>query len=211
MPAPAVIAHCPPPRRPQGVASPAGSPATARRARLVSALVVFVALLPWRPAHADAPTGKAPTVAWRPLRAPCLPAPGPVYASRWPALQRLKGNAPVEVRGEAEFASLLGCASGVDWRRERLVLLLLQVGNMDAVRLEQAADSGTSLALRVRITRGAGYDDGSRGLAGSHVFFGILVPASASALGVEYRYANVRTARYSSVMRDCARVPRSRR
>ena len=179
------------------------------RARLMSAVVLFGALLPWCPAHADAPTSKAPTVAWRPLRAPCLPPPGPVHASRWPALQRLKGNAPVEVRGEAEFTSLLGCASGVDWRRERLVLLLLQVGHMGAVRLEQAADSGTSLALRVRITCGAGYDDGKGGLAGSHVFFGILVPASSSALGVEYRYANVRTTRYSSVLRDCAKVPRA--
>ena len=182
-----------------------------RRFRQIGALLFLAVVVASRPAHACPTSGTAPPVAWRPLRAGCLPASGAVYASRWPALRRLEANVPVEVRGEAEFVSRLGCASGVDWRKERLVLLLLEVGSMDAIRLEQVVDSGTTLAVRVRVTCGAGYDDGVPGLAGSHVLFGIVVPATSSVLDVKYRYVNVETSKYSSVVRDCGKIPRSSR
>lgn len=180
----------------------------------LSSLTVLIGPAPWSTARGSAPTATsapAPSpLAWRSLRAPCLPAPGPVYVSKRSALGRLTPNAPIEISSEASFSERFGCPSGVDWTRERLVLLLLQVGSMDAIRLDQATDAGGAHSLRFRVTCAAGYDDGARGIAGSHVFFALLLPASFSAIDVKYKYFNVQTSKYQNVMTDCAKVPRAR-
>lgn len=134
-----------------------------------------------------------------------------MYVSKRSALGRLTPNAPVEISSEAGFSERFGCPSGVDWTKERLVLLLLQVGSMDAIRLDQPTDAGGTYSLRFRVTCAAGYDDGVGGIAGSHVFFAILLPASLPAIDVKYKYFNVQTSKYQNMLTDCAKVPRARR
>jgi hypothetical protein len=64
-----------------------------------------------------------------------------------------------EVSSESGFVDLFGCASGVDWSTERLVLLLLEVRHMDAIRVSQLTLQNEKLRLRIRVDCGAGYDD----------------------------------------------------
>ena len=161
-------------------------------------------------AHGGPPKSQAVPVAWRPLRAPCLPAPGPVYVSQWSALKRLTPNGPVEVNSETSFAALFGCASGVDWSKERLVLLLLEVRHMNEIRFHQLTLQDNRLRLRIRVECGPGYDDHSRGLSGSHVFFGMLLPASMSRLDVQYVDGEVYTTKYQQVIRSCTTIPQAR-
>lgn len=184
-----------------------------RRRLFLLSLMVGISLAPWGQVRGNEPVaGSAPAptpLPWRSLRAPCLPAPGALYVNKRSVLGRLPPNRPIEISSEADFTKQLGCPSGVDWTRERLVLLLLQVGSMDAIRLEQAAHAGEQPSLRFRITCGAGYDDGKPRLSGSHVFFAILLPASSAAIDVQYRYFNVQTARYENVLSACSKVPRA--
>ncbi len=160
-------------------------------------------------AHGGPPKSKAVPVAWRPLRAPCLPTPGPVYETQWKALKRLPPNRPTEVSSETGFVDLFGCASGVDWSKERLVLLLLEVRHMDALRVSQLALQDERLRLRIRVECGAGYDDHFPGLPGSHVFFGMLLPASASRLEVQYGDGDFYTASYQKIIRNCTTMPQA--
>ena len=180
---------------------------------VLRSLMVGIGLAPWGQVRGNAPgAGSAPAptaLPWRSLQAPCLPAPGAVYVNKRSVLGRLPANTPIAIASEADFTKQLGCPSGVDWTRERLVLLLLQVGNMDAIRLEQAVQAGEQPSLRFRITCGAGYDDGKPRLAGSHVFFALLLPAASTPIDVKYRYFNVQTARYERVLSGCSMVPRA--
>ena len=160
-------------------------------------------------AHGGPPKGPAVPVQWRPLRVPCLPTPGPVYATQWKALKRLAQNRPMEVSSESGFGDLFGCASGVDWNTERLVLLMLEVRHMDAIRFSQLTLQDEKLRLRIRVDCGPGYDDHSQRLAGSHVFFGMLLPASRSRLEVQYGDGYAFTTNYQQIIRHCTTIPQA--
>ena len=161
-------------------------------------------------AHGGPPKGPTVPVQWRPLRVPCLPTPGPVYATQWKALKRLAQNRPIEVSSESDFGALFGCASGVDWNTERLVLLMLEIRHMDTIRISQLALQDEKLRLRIRVDCGPGYDDHSQRLAGRHVFFGMLLPASRSRLEVQYGDSDVFTTSYQKIIRNCTTVPQAR-
>lgn len=160
-------------------------------------------------AHGGPPKAPIVPVQWRPLRAPCLPTPGPAYVTQWKALRRLPQNRPIEVSSESGFGELFGCASGVDWNTERLVILVLEIRHMDEIRVSQLALQNEKLRLRIRVDCGPGYDDHRRRLEGSHVFFGILLPASASRLEVQYGDGDSFTTNYQKVIRNCTTVPQA--
>ena len=149
-------------------------------------------------------------VKWRPLRAPCLPTPGPLFDSKWPTLTRLSSNRPLELSSETDFAALFGCASGVDWNSERLVLLMLEIRHMDSIFVSQLALQNDALRLRIHVDCGPGYDDHSRRMEGSHVFFGMLLPASRSRLEVQYGDGYAFTTNYQQVIRHCTSIPQAR-
>lgn len=161
-------------------------------------------------AHGGPPKGPAVPVRWRPLRVSCLPTPGPIYDTQWKALKRLAQNRPIEVSSESGFGELFGCASGVDWNTERLVLLMLEVRHMSAIRIGQLALQDERLRLRIRVDCGSGYDDHSQGLGGSHVFFGMLIPASPPRLEVQYMDGDFYTTNYQKIIRNCTTVPQAR-
>lgn len=159
--------------------------------------------------HAGPAKRPAVPVQWRPLRVPCLPTPGPVYASQWKALKQLAKNRPIEVSSESGFGELFGCASGVDWNSERLVILMLEIGHMDAIRVGQLVLQDEKLRLRIHVDCGPGYDDHSHRLneKGSHVFFGMLLPASRSRLEVQYETGGAFTTGYQQISHRCATIP----
>jgi hypothetical protein len=113
------------------------------------------------------------------------------------------------VSSESGFGELFGCASGVDWNTERLVVLMLEIRHMDENRVSQLALQNEKLRLRIRVDCGAGYDDHSRPLEGSHVFFGMLLPASASRLEVQYGDGSDFTTNYQRIIRQCLTIPRA--
>ena len=160
-------------------------------------------------AHGGPPKAPIVPVQWRPLRAPCLPTPGPTYVTQWKALRKLPQNRPIEVSSESGFGDLFGCASGVDWNTERLVILMLEIRHMDEIRVSQLALQNEKLRLRIRVNCGAGYDDHSRPLEGSHVFFGMLLPASASRLEVQYGDGSNYTTNYQQIIHQCLTIPRA--
>jgi hypothetical protein len=161
-------------------------------------------------ARGEAPKSTAVPVAWRPLHAPCLPAPGPVYKSQWRSLKRLTANGPVELTSESGFTEMFGCPSGIDWSKERLVLLLLEVSHMNSIRIGQFTAQDNHLKLRMHIECGPGYDDHSKRLSGSHVFFALLLPTSSLRLDVQYQYVNVQTVNYQQALHGCSRIPSMR-
>lgn len=171
--------------------------------------VYFFAHLGW--AHGGPPKGPAVPVQWRPLRVPCLPTPGPVYATKWKALKGLAQNRPIEVSSESGFGELFGCASGVDWNTERLVILMLEIWHMDAINVRQLALQDEKLRLRIHVDCGPGYDDHSHRLEdqGSHVFFGMLLPASRSRLEVQYGQGGTFTTNYQQIIRSCGTIPQA--
>jgi hypothetical protein len=133
-----------------------------------------------------------------------------VYKTQWRSLKRLSANGPLELTSESGFTELFGCASGVDWSKERLVLLLLEVSHMNSIRVGQLTAQDELLKLRMRIECGPGYDDHSKPLSGSHVFFAMLLPTSSLRLEVQYQYVNVQTAKYQQVLRNCSMIPSRR-
>ncbi len=160
-------------------------------------------------AYGGPPKGPIVPVQWRPLRVPCLPTHGPVYVTQWKALKRLAQNRPIEVSSESGFGELFGCASGVDWNTERLVILILEIRHMDGIRVSQLAQQNEKLRLRIHVDCGPGYDDHSRRLEGSHVFFGMLLPASGSRLEVQYGDGGAFTTNYQQIIRDCTTIPQA--
>lgn len=90
------------------------------------------------------------------------------------------------------------------------MLLLLEVRHMNEIRFHQLTLQDNRLRLRIRVECGPGYDDHSRGLSGSHVFFGMLLPASTSRLDVQYVDGEVYTTKYQQVIRSCTTIPQAR-
>lgn len=161
-------------------------------------------------AHGGPSKGPTVPVKWRPLRAPCLPTPGPIFDSKWPTLKRLSSNRPLELSSETDFAALFGCASGVDWNSERLVLLMLEIRHMDSIFVSQLALQNDALRLRIHVDCGPGYDDHSRRMEGSHVFFAMVIPASRSRLEVQYGDGDSFTTNYQKIIRHCTTIPQER-
>ena len=89
------------------------------------------------------------------------------------------------------------------------MLLLLEVQHVNAVRFNQLTLQDARLRLRISVECGPGYDDHSQGLSGSHVFFGLLLPASTLRLDVQYG-ADHDSAKYQQLLHDCGTVPSSR-
>ena len=80
---------------------------------------------------------------------------------------------------------------------------------MDAIRVSQLTLQNEKLRLRIRVDCGPGYDDHSQRLAGSHVFFGMLLPASRSRLEVQYGDGDAFTTNYQQVIRNCTTIPQA--
>lgn len=165
---------------------------------------VLVNLPLW--AHAEA--GKAAqSLTWRPLVGTCLPRPGPLYEHK--ALRSLTANTPVDLTAEADFVSRFGCASGLDWSRERLIVLMLETRHVSAVDLRRVSDANSRLQLRFSVQCGPGNPISAKDsplVNGAFLFFAVVVPKTASTLELKYegrgRYANYRT-----LLESCSKIP----
>lgn len=162
------------------------------------------------PAHADEKAPAEATPSSRPLSGTCLPPQGVLHASAWPALKSLTSGVAQDIASEDDFSALFGCASGVDWTKDRLIVLSLENHHMRAIHLQPVTHMSPTLKLRFDITCGPGYDDGSHPVDGSHFFFAILVPASAAALDIRYNLPGLQTSQYNKVAFACSTVPASR-
>lgn len=172
-------------------------------------IAMVLAVLGGLPIAAKAEPGKAAAVpAWRSLVGTCLPRRGPIFSHK--ALRSLKANTPVDLTAEADFVSRFGCASGLDWSRERLILLILETGHITSVGLQRVTDTGSRLQLRFQVTCGAANPISARTaplVSGEYLFFAVVVPKSSSTLEITYQEGAGKPEAYRTILRGCATLP----
>lgn len=160
--------------------------------------------------RAESPKPATPQT-WRSFSGTCLPKPGPLYSNK--TLASLKLNTPVAISAEADFVQRFGCASGLDWTREQLVVLLLDSGHITGVHLLRVTDSSSRLQFRFRVDCGAGNPTSDREnptLQGQYVFFATVVQKTSSTLEVKYQDTTGNPGTYRNLIRSCAMIPRAR-